>query len=280
MKVLMVGNSTAGSWQMRGVQLGAAIGARVTTTPNARDIAWADLIVLVKRAIVDWGPQLAGQKPIVWDALDFWKQPEQNALDEARAMQLYRQHVARVQPALVIGATQAMAAAIGGDYLPHHSWEGLEPTPAREHVQIVAYQGAPQYLGRWQVWLEEICHARGWSFVVNPPDLRAADILVAFRDGVYDGWICREWKSGVKVVNALAAGRPLITQDSAAWRELDTFGTAIATPRVLASALDVWADVGARSVVVDEARAQAPAFTRSAVAAQYQQLLERVACHA
>ena len=46
MNVLMVG-AGGGSWQMRGEQLGAAIGARVRLSPTTDDFTWADVVVLV-----------------------------------------------------------------------------------------------------------------------------------------------------------------------------------------------------------------------------------------
>jgi hypothetical protein len=177
--------------------------------------------VLVKRAIVPFG-QMAKQtgKPIAWDALDFWQQPAQNQLNSAQAVTLARTYIDAVRPTLVIGATEAMAQALDGVYLPHHTWRGLEPMASRPEMGIVAYQGNPLYLGRWFVELQRACAARGWRFVVNPDQLWQADLIVALRDGPWDGWICREWKSGVKLANAIAAGRPVLTQDTAAMREL------------------------------------------------------------
>ena len=115
--------------------------------------------------------------------------------------------------------------------------------------------------------------------MVNPPDLSAADIIVAFRDGVWDGWICREWKSGVKVVNAIAAGRPLISQDSAAVRELGPVGTVVEGPADLVRALDFWTPASTRAIATDQASAD---LNLAAVAETYRQILaERgLACSA
>lgn len=277
MNVLIVGTGK-GTWQMRGLQLGAAIGARVTSHPTALDVEWADLIVLVKRALREWGPQLQGKAPIVWDALDFWSQPAQNGFAEPSARLLFEQYTARVKPDLIIGATESMARFMGGVYVPHHSWQGLEPTPAREHVQVVAYEGNPTYLGRWAQWLQEACEKRGWSFLINPPDLRQADVLVAFRDGPWDGWICREWKSGVKLVNAMAAGRPIITHFSAAFGEVPVYGSSIETHKELDTAFDRWTLFTERHDAVIDSRASE--YTLAAVAEQYRQVLERVGCPA
>jgi hypothetical protein len=267
----------AGSWDIRGRQLGGAIGARVKAAPTRDDFAWADVVVLVKRAIRTFGVEARQSgKPVIWDVLDFWAQPTENVLDDAEAMARVRRLT--WDGLSLIGATGAMATAIGGVYLPHHAWPGLTPAPARDAVKAVAYQGAAHYLGRWAGWITEACQARGWQFLINPKDLREADILVAFRDAQWDGWICREWKSGVKVVNAIAAGRPLISQDSAAMREIGAAGSVVETPAQLDEALDRWSDVQARTFVTEVSRDRSLAYRLESIAAHYRQVLEAHAC--
>lgn len=277
MNLLIIG-SGKGSWEMRGQQLGAALGARVTSTPSEADRRWADVVVLVKRAGLQWCQWVrqAG-KPLVWDALDCWSQPAENRCHEAQARRLLMLQIATIQPTLTIGATEAMAEAAHGVYLPHHSWAGLVPTPARETVTTVAYQGNPQYLGAWHGALRRACADRGWTFTVNPVDVSGADILVAFRDGPWDGWMCRQWKSGVKAVNAIAAGRPLMTQPSAAVDELPVIGSLIEAPSDLGDAFEEWADYAARDAVVRFCRGAAPSFAVDAVADQYRHLLGDIA---
>ncbi len=277
MKILIVG-AGKGSFEMRAQQLGAALGARVTSTPSEADVRWADVVVLIKKHAVQWAPlvQRIG-KPIVWDALDCWRQPAENQADERQALAILRNQIKVIKPALVIGATEAQAAACGGVYLPHHSWAGLTPTPAREHVSIVGYEGNPLYLGRWKAAIEKECATRGWTFVINPPDLRAVDLFVSFRDGPWDGWICREWKSGVKIVNAIAAGRPIVSQPSAAMRELQPAGTVLDAFNAVAGAFDAWTPAPARVTAAEQAAGRAQGFTRGAIATQYQQVLAGVA---
>lgn len=279
MNLLMVGvNKRPGSWDIRGLQLGAALGARAVSVPDDADWRWADVVVLVKHA----GPRLAQQAhragvPIVWDALDFWPQPDSNGRPEDQARLLLQQAITAIRPALVIGATQAMGDAGGGAYLPHHGRPGLEPVDASPELQIVAYEGNPSFLGAWEGRLRSMCTARGWTFLLNPPDLRRADLIVALREGPWDGWACRQWKSGVKLVNAVAAGRPVITQDTAAAREIGPPGSIVETPAELEAALDHWTPFEARAAAADECRALAPVYSLSAVATQYRLLLERLA---
>ena len=283
MNLLIVGGGKGGSWQIRGVQMGAALGARVTVAPTRDDARWADRIIVVKRALAAWGAQLRAYSsaPLIWDAVDFWAQPAQNHLTRDEAVAVARAYMRPYAPDLVIGATWAMAEALGGVCVPHHARPGLVAQPVRETVQMVAYEGAPVYLGRWQGVLERLCAARGWAFAVNPPRLTDADILVALRDGQWDGWMCRQWKSGVKVVNAIAAGRPIISQAMAAQAEIQPPGSVIATEAEIDEALTYWADAGRRRDVAAWSQDVGAAPWRlEAIAARYREMLEGVACRA
>lgn len=276
MNLLIVGGGK-GSWDIRGHQLGAALGARVTSHPSDADWTWADLAVLVKRH----GAQHAAAAKavgceVVWDALDCWRQPADNGAPEAAARAALAEQARVMAPVHIVGATEAQATACGGTYLPHHSRPGLEPEDASPELRVVAYEGNPLYLGAWSGRLQAMCASRGWTFVLNPPDLRRADVIVALREGPWDGWACREWKSGVKIVNALASGRPVITQHTAAAREIGAPGSIVETPAELEAALDAWVPFDARAAAADECRALAPVYTLAAVATQYRLLLERL----
>ncbi len=281
MNILICGLS-GGSFKVRGVQLGAALGARVMTKPTDHDLRIADLVVLVKRAGVQWAAEVHRyRKPIVWDALDFWNQPEENDISESAARGLLRQQLEQIKPALVIGATEAMAddAAKEGAtsaYLPHHSRPGLIPGPAVARVPVVGYEGAKKYLGGWLLAVQAECDRRGWPFVVNPPDLRACDIIVAFRDGQWDGWMCREWKSGIKAVNAVASGRPLICQHSEAFEEISPSGCFIEGYNELPAAFDVYESYIERVGVSEHHEKLARDYTLRAVAERYAKILKRV----
>lgn len=277
MNILFVG-AGKGSWEMRGLQLAAALGAKATAQPTREDWAWANVAVLVKRHGLAYAQQahLHGL-PVVWDALDFWAQPSENGRAEFLCRGALRQQAEAICAHAVIGATQAQAfAAPRGYYLPHHSWSGLVPTPPRPQVRVVAYQGGAAFLGAWLGRISRACVARGWRFEVNPQDLAAADILVSYRDGPWDGWACREWKSGVKAVNAQAAGRPIIGQATAARRELLVAGSVAETPEEFEAALDYWTPLERRERAYEGSRLLAPAYMLSAVAEQYSRILEGV----
>lgn len=280
MNILIVG-SGKGSWTMRGIQIGQALGARVTSEPTDRDWSWAERVILVKRAGFTFAARAqASGVPIVWDALDFWRQPVDNPQTESSALRLLRQALLTIKPMLVIGATESMAKAAGGVCIPHHGRMGLSPMPPRERFRVIGYDGNSVYLGRWEAALRTICAQRDWSFVVNPPDLSAVDLLVAFRDGQWDGWMCQQWKSGVKLVNAIMAGRPIVTQDTAAWREIRPSGLWVPNADHLIEALELWISPAARQAVYEECQQRASAFTLDAIADRYRAVLDRMAVEA
>lgn len=274
MRVLVAGGGS-GSWAIRGHQLGAAIGATVLEQPGPEDIRAADVVVLVKRA----GRRLAAAvhaagRPLVWDAVDCWRQPADHGCSPAAARALLAAELEAVRPTVAIGATEAMAAALGGPCLPHHIRPDLVPQPVREAIAVVAYEGNPAYLDAWRPLLEAACSARGWRFVVNPPTLAAADLVVALRGGPWDGWICREWKSGVKVSNAIGARRPIITQYTAAYRELRAPGSAIETWDHLEAAFEFWAPEAHRRAAAVECDTLAEPLSLAQVAGRYCAILE------
>lgn len=277
MNILMVGVGS-GSWQMRGVQLGGAIGARVTASPRPSDWAWADLVVLVKRAAMRWQVQARRLTvPVVWDVLDFWAQPEDNHLTRDDMIAKVRAVQQAAGVTALIGATGAMAADIGGVYLPHHCRLGLQPAPIREKAEVVAYEGQRKYLGRWAKALEQSCDALGLRFVVNPPNIRDADVLVSFRDGKWDGWACRRWKSGIKHVNAIVSGRPIVSQPAAARDELRPFGLVIETPAGLTEAISAASARECRADVYEYSLKAAGAYQLYQRSIAYADILEEVA---
>lgn len=269
MNVLLVG-SGKGSWDMRGVQVGAALGARVTSQPSVNDWRWADVAILLKRQALTWAP-FAHQYgvPIIWDVLDCWHQPRDNRSSVEEGIRFVNGLRAVIRPAALIAATQAMADDLGGVYIPHQCRPGLAPLAPQQDVCTVAYDGSERYLGRWRGYLDAECQRRHWVFSVNPTDLRFADILVALRDGEWDGPLCRRWKSGVKAVNALCAGRPLVTQLSEGWRDINTPAQFVDGWDSLPAALDACADHHFRATTVAIARTQAPAFSVSAIVDTY-----------
>lgn len=275
--LLIVGGDTKGAWQMRAVQLGRAMGACVTSEPTAHDWAWADFVVLVKRAAIKWKHEVSQLRVrVAWDVLDFWEQPDDNQQAIHTMVQRVHdiQHEAGIRA--LVGATRDMANDLGGIYVTHHCRIGLTPTEPRKHAEVVGYDGTKKYLGRWGKALERSCAELGLRFVVNPPDLSTVDVLVSFRDGQWDGPLCRRWKSGVKYVNAIVAGRPVITQPCSARFELLPIGPVIDDMAHLTDALrEACSDV-VRADAYEMGKNVHKGFQVETVADYYADLLGRV----
>ena len=263
---------------MRGRQIAAVLpSARYASSIRSIDWSWPDVVVLVKRAAEVWWKEAAAcGKPIVWDVLDFWPQPNANTVP----VNEHRHRIAQVQrecrASLLIGATEAMARDIGGLYLPHHCRLGLAPTEPRATASVVAYDGSPRYLGSWAPAISKACEALGLQFVLNPAHLSTADILVSFRDAEWDGEVCRQWKSGVKFVNAICAGRPIVTHACAALTEIRPMSVTIDSLDALTEALDLATGPAFRERAYEDGLQRAPGFTVDAIAARYLELLRRV----
>jgi hypothetical protein len=223
--ILIVGGEK-GSWEVRGHQLGAAVGARRTVQPTGLDWDWADVVVFVKRAAFFYA-EMAKRR----DQPHANHRPSADLLPDVKRCQTILGNVT------LIGATQAMAEDIGGVYLPHHSRPILSARPANARAHVVAYEGRVKYLGAWGPALKSACARLGLQFEINPTSLSDADIVVAFRHGDWDGEVCRRWKSGVKYANAIAAGRPVITQPCAAFDEMQPPGYAIEDISLLEDAI-------------------------------------------
>jgi hypothetical protein len=213
MLTLITGNGKAGSYKIRAEQLGAAIGAEICPNAGKRDIADADLVIVVKRtpdSVITHLRDLG--KPWVWDVVDAWPQPAGNDWVRSDAITWLRGTLDYLKPNGVVFPTQTMLheAQFAGRVLclPHHARPGLAAGEPRERVSAVVYEGAENYLGRWRGIVEKACAARGWRFLINPADIREGDIGLALRD--VTGWPGSAWKSNVKLANIQAAGLPFV----------------------------------------------------------------------
>lgn len=209
MKILFTGRGTSGSWQIRGVQLGAALGADVQPMVSKTS---ADVVVAVKR-IPD--PLLAAIRGsyVVWDVVDAWPQPRGNDWSAELCQAWLDSEFARIKPNAIIAATNKMAddcARFGVPvlWLPHHHRPGIEANPIREKIQTIGYEGAENYMAPWLPVIEADCRKIGAKFVINPRQLADLDVVLALRGST--GYAPRNWKSGVKLANAQGSGTPWI----------------------------------------------------------------------
>lgn len=251
MKILFTGRGTSGSFQIRAVQMARAMDATVTPDASHNTIKDHDLVVLVKRPSIGLVERIqAVGKPLVWDVVDSWRQPDGNSWDKVTAKRWLEDTVQQYKPIGVVGATMQMtldAASMGSSclWLPHHARPTLTRNVIREVVKTVAYEGGENYLGSWRPFLEKECRKRGWQFVVNPSNLIDADIVVAVREAT--GYAARHWKSNVKLANAQGSGTPFIGCRESGYVETASGGEMWAdTPSEMGRALDALTDHNVR----------------------------------
>lgn len=274
MNLLFTGRGTSGSWAIRGVQLGEAIGA--TVVPNHPDPHHYDLAVLVKRPTEALLQRLhRANVRIVWDLVDAWPQPPGNEWSRSRCLHWLQEHVLMIiRPAGIVAATQAMAEdckrfGVPVLALPHHARPGQRRNPIRP-VKVIGYEGGEAYLGRWRAVIESECAARGWSFVVNPAELADVDIVLALRD--CQGYAPRNWKSGIKLANAQGSGTPVICNREAGYMENTSGGERWADDaQELSEAFDALTPTEARREAAEALYKAAPGL--DSVAATYVQWL-------
>jgi hypothetical protein len=257
--LLITGRGTSGSWLIRGVQLGNAIGA--TVIPNALDVAGYPLAVVVKRPGDVLDRLHAAGVPIIWDIVDSYPQPVGNDWSRAECIAWLHQQLKKIRPVGVVAATQAMASLDFGVpvlALPHHHRPNIAINPIRERVVTVGYEGGENYI------------ARGWLFVTNPARLADVDIVLALRD--QSGYAPRYLKSNVKLANAQGSGTPIICNKEAGYLETASGGEVFIDDDQLPQAFDMLADQSVRKELSGKLRQGA--ITLESVAATYKAWLK------
>jgi hypothetical protein len=215
MNILVTGRGSSGSWKVRGVQLGKALGATVKPGAGEADIAAADIVVLVKRPAPGQIDVLRRSKvPWVWDVVDFYPQPECSNWSREHGIAWVTNQLSSFAPWGVVWPNAKMRADCGeyGDdlVLYHHGRPGRRVNPVRDRVRVVGYEGSRRYLGRYEKALKNECKRRGWKLLINEGEHADFDIAVAFRDRPFAGYVQRSWKSNVKLANCHATGTPFI----------------------------------------------------------------------
>jgi hypothetical protein len=236
MKILVTGRGSAGSWQIRGEQLGSAIGATVIPNATTEQQQGYDVTICVKKPPKEWKPSGI----VVWDMVDPWPQPSGNEWTKRQLIDFVADQKQRIGAHYSVAATQQMQYDTRAELcLPHHSRPGIERNPIRKEVDIVGYEGDPRFLGRWYDLLIDACLERGWMFTISPAPLASWDIVVALRDHPYRGIATAHWKSNVKLANAQASGTPILCLPEAGYIETESGGEKyIALFEALPAALD------------------------------------------
>lgn len=227
MKLLVTGRGNSGSWQIRGEQLGQAMGATVKQGVTVEDCKAADMVVTVKRVRDDF-LQAVRKADVLWvfDALDFYPQPLCSTWTQAQSIHWVKTLVKKYHPSAVIWPNERMRQDCDdgrpGMVLYHHHRPGIAQNPIRKDIKAIGYEGSASYLGSWRQAIERQCQDRGWRFVVNPDHLADVDIVLAIRAHEFAGYAQRHWKSNVKLANAHGSGTPFIGQKECGYLETAT----------------------------------------------------------
>lgn len=223
--ILVTGNGSAGSWRIRGDQLGEAIGAEVMPNAEMVEIRNADLVVVVKRTPEELIRKLRKAKRFwVWDIVDGWPQPYGNGWSECAAKGWLQDALAFLRPNAVVFPTTRMLEDSGWKgpalVLPHHAWPKYSPAVVREQIERVGYEGDVRYLGRWHDAVREECDRRGWEFQLG--DLTGCDVGICLRD--VSGYPAGAWKANTKLANCQALGIPAVCSPEASYMEFGSGG--------------------------------------------------------
>lgn len=254
-KIIVTGKGSSGSWQVRGVQLGTAIGA--DATPRGCDWNGYDLIIGVKRIPTSVLAALKGRKvPFVWDIVDAWPQSEEengNLWRKDKAIDWLRSTIALMGPDAIVFPTTTMLTDSGWKgpsiVLPHHGWPKYARAKIRQAVHTVGYEGGERYLGAWREMISEECIRRDWFFSLNT-NMMYNDIVVAVRD--MKGYPALHWKSNCKLVNIQALGLPAVCTVEDSYLEFGSCSEIFVVDRQsLSNAFDALAPYAARAKISD-----------------------------
>jgi hypothetical protein len=283
-KILFTGKGSSGSWSIRGTQIAEGlrdIGVDALAIPKAsvEQLRWADVVVLVKRPNAEIMAAIwESQKPLVWDIVDAWTQPEGNEWPRERCLSWLATQLYYVKPDAIICATRAMqddAEFAKSCVIYHHARPEL--TLRRRHgvfkktAEWFVYDGGDHYLGRYRDILIErsgMTFARGYLGDFQ----MCADVIVCLRDS--KGYAPRHWKSNVKLANAQALGIPALCSPESGYKETSTGGVLwIESPSDLPAAFDALANPARYAELC--AAVDAPPTLRE-VAVKYRAFLESI----
>lgn len=241
--------------------MGEAIGA--TVRPNARDFDGHDIIVGVKR--IDTPTLQAIREsglPWVWDCVDAYPQPVCGEWSRDQSIVWAREKISELKPDAIVWPNQRMAHDIQWDgpqlVLYHHGRSGVV-LPIRETIQNLGYEGSERYLGKYADWLPKACEKRLIRFHINPKHLGEMDIVIAVRDGQWNGYPQQMWKSNVKLANAQITGRPFIGHPEAGYLETASGAEVFVSGKdALMAAVDAMKDQQRRRDMSDTMLRKAP----------------------
>lgn len=274
MKVLFTGKGSSGSWQIRGVQVSAALGAVALPMAGLQDCKAAEAIVAVKR-IPDalLATIRKSGRPWVWDVVDAFPQPQCSTWSKQQCVDWLKSEVRRLSPTDVIMPNERMRDDLGfGEVVYHHHRPNVKVNPIRDRLEVIGYEGSPSYVRGWAEAIARECEKRKLTFMINPPQLADVDVVLAVRGDGFNGYPQRHWKSQVKLANAHGSGTPFIGAREAGYLETQSGAEHWADDaKELSTALDWLETKDARSAIRD--RFLSACFTLNMAAQRYREVL-------
>lgn len=281
-KVCFTSRSSAGAWQIRGLQI-ASMRSNWTALnkPSDEDLERADLICVVKKPdsrVIERARRMG--KALVFDIVDSWAQPDDGLkyTDVAKAREFFSKAWKSVDADGYIFPTRRMEERLGElvrDRITiyHHCRPQIQRNPIRERVSVVGYEGGA-YLAEWAPRIERACAERGIRFVVNPPQYTDLDIVILVRGGEHGTFLARQFKSNVKLANAIGSGTPALAHfEEMSAHDTDTGDVLFFTdqPGSFERQLDrLIEDLALRKEIHEHFLAAAPRYHIENIAAQFE----------
>jgi len=265
MRIVITGNGKAGSWKIRGEQLGHAIGADVMPNAMARNLEGYDVCICVKKptsATVNFGNT-------VFDMVDCWPQP----FHRGDHFQYVREKMHGFK--YTIAATERMQSDVSASWsLRHHYRPNIQENQIRKEVKTIGYEGAAHYITEWMPFIMRECKERGWRFECNPANLASCDVVLGLRGNEWRNYASDNWKSGVKFSNAIGSLTPFIALPESGYKEYGIRFESVNVFDDLKTAFDNIADHDYRLSLAEEYKNNKQHYSLEAVAADYLEWLK------
>lgn len=259
-------NPHSGSWKIRGEQLGNAIGADVVLGATIKMQQQYDRVIHVKRC------GLVNPGNSILDIVDAWPQPTGNRWSFGHLKQWGEVYVKPFRAC--VAATEWMQKDLSTAFwLRHHHLPDIEENPIRGKVKAVGYEGSAKYLSGWEREILDQCNRRGWAFLVNPTRLSDCDIILGVRGDEWRGYSTDNWKSCVKLSNAIGSLTPFIGLPEKGYLETGAPFEQVTAPNDLSRAFDAMSDLGYRVGIAEEYKRLKGHFSLERVAQEYREWL-------
>ena len=268
MNILITGTGHGGSWQIRASQLGKVLDAQVVPLANDIQISRADVVINVKHTV----PNIKYATVSVLDIIDAYPQPTCMSCEKNACIEWGRRYCAPYT--YTIAATHKMQQDLKTDFwLRHHYRPGIIENQIKQNIKTIGYEGRSKYIGTYLPIIEQQCKIRGWQFVVNPINVADCDVILAIRDKPWKGYATDNWKSCVKMSNAIGSLTPLIALNEQGYQETNLPFVAIQKATELSGVFDKISDFKCRADMAMQYKNAKNYYSIETIGQEYRQWL-------